>query len=307
MARLSRQFLKQNTGSDIAPTLLLAPLNRPEKTLGFLGPITPLPSQQPEDMVSGSDSDFSDVKGDLLPDEEEQGSPVFEKEDRAHIAHLAHWLEEQNLAEARGAVPELSSSVPESREIDTWSTQAGATGTTTIVKKVARILATNVDGRPPLARNHRSDEEVLVRKNADTSHHRRGFSFVPGDDSRNGHSYPPLTTSAPSKAGKAGKAEETTPSIVPGHASLNQEENISATVQAQPISTPLKSLAGEPQRDNSNRSVLTAIHNGSESPSPGQSQASNDGSRKRKISGRQASSDKKLSLAAAAARAAGKT
>ena len=300
MARLSRQFLKQNTGSDTAPTLLLAPLDRPEKTLGFLGPITPLPSQQPEDMVSGSDSDFSDVKGDLLPDEEEQGSPVFEKEDRAHVARLAHWLEEQNLAEARGVVPELSSSVPESRELDTWS----STGTTTIVKKVARIFATNVDGRPPLARNHRSDEEVLARKNADTSHHRRGFSFVPGDDSRNRHPYPPLTTSAPSTAGKA---EETTPSIVPGHASLNQEEIISANVQAQPISTPLKSIAGEPQRDNSNRSVLTAIHNGSESPSPGQSQASNDGSRKRKISGRQASSDKKLSLAAAAARAAGKT
>lgn len=304
MARLSRQFLKQNTGSDTAPTLLLAPLNRPEKTLGFLGPITPLPGQQPEDMVSGSDSDFSDVKGDLLPDEEEQGSPVFEKEDRAHIARLAHWLEEENLAEARGVVPEPSSSVPESRGIDTWSSRAGATGTTTIVKKVARILATNVDGRPPLARNHRSDEEVLVRKNADTSRHRRGFSFVPGDDSRNGDPYSPLTTSVPSKAIKA---EETTTSIVPGHSSLNQEGNISATIQARPISNPLKSLAGEPQRDNSNRSVLTAIHNGSESPSPGQSQASNDGSRKRKISGRQALSDKKLSLATAAARAAGKT
>lgn len=303
MARLSRQFLKQHIVSDTASILPTASLDRPEKTLGFLGPITPLPSQQPEDMVSGSDSDFSDVKGDLLPDEEGQGSPVFEKEDRAHIARLAHWLEEQNLAEARGVVPELSSSVPESREIGTWLSQAGATGTTTRVKKVARILAMSVDGRPPLARNHRSDEEVLVRKNADTSHHRRGFSFVPGDDSRNGHPYPPLTTSAPSKAIKA---EKTTPSIVPSHSSLKQEGNISATIQARLISTPLKSLAGEPQRDNSNRSVLTAIHNGSESPSPGQSQASNDGSRKRKMTGRRASSDKKLSLATAAARAAGK-
>jgi len=304
MARLSRQFLKQNMSLDKAPALLMAPLGRPEKTLGFLGPISPLPSQQPQDMVPSSDSDFSDVKGDLLPDEEDQSSPIFEKEDRVHIARLAHWLDEQNLAEARGVLPVLSSSVPDSREIGTWSSRAGTTGTTTTVKKVARISATNVDGRPPLVRNHRSDEEVLVRNNADTSHHRRGFSFVPGDDSRNGPPDSALTTSAPRKAIKA---EETMPSNVPDDSPLNPEGIISATVQARPISTALKSLAGEPQRDNSNRSVLTAIHNGSESASPGANQASYDGSRKRKISGRQASSDKKLSLATAAARAAGKT
>ncbi|MCJ1251863.1 hypothetical protein MMC30_009101 [Trapelia coarctata] len=305
MTRLSRQFLKKNLNADQPATLLLPRGDQPQKTLGFLDPITRVPNQQPQDLVPSSGSDFSDVKGDLLPDEEEEEeSSIFEKEDQAHIARLANWLAEQNLADSQIVIPELSSSVPDRRGVDNWLSLAGANGGIATVRKLARVPALNLQGRPPLARNHKSDEEVTARKNADTHQHRRGFSFVPGDDSKNPAPRPFRTTSVLTNVIKV---DQGTPTTLAGHPLSNLQECSSISGQARPVSTPLRSLAGEPQRDNSNRSVLTAIHNGSESPSPGPIHASNDGSRKRMRPARQASSDKKLSLATAAARAAGKT
>lgn len=300
MARLSQQFMKMNMGSDQPPTLLLPTRDQPKETLGFLDPDSRLPNQQPQDLLPSSDSDFSDVKGDLLPDEEEEESSIFEKEDQAHLARLANWLDQQNVAESRVDLPDVSSSVPDQRGLGSWLSPAGANGGITTVRKLARIPPLSLEGRPPLARNHKSDEEVTARKNADTHQHRRGFSFVPGDDSKVSQPRPPRTISTSSNVIKA---EEGVSSTLADRSSSNIQD---ANLQARPVSTPLKSLAGEPQRDNSNRSVLTAIHNGSESPSPGPIHTSTEGSKRRIRPGRQGSA-KNLSLATAAARAAGKT
>ena len=301
MTRLSQQFLKQRVGSDQPSTLLLTSRDQPERTMGFLDPIIPPPTKPSQDMLPRSDSDFSDVKGDLLPDEEEQEASIFEKEDRAHIARLADWLDQQNLADTHVILPEISSSVPEYREPENWLSSAGVDRGIATVRKVRRAPDLTIDARLPLRRTHKSDEEVTVRKNADTHHHRRGFSFIPGDDSEVAQPHRPRTTSV---SGKVVNAEGGARSTLPLETSSNAQEGSPTCGNARPVSTQLRSLAGEPQRDNSNRSVLTAIHNGVESPS-GPIKASNEGPQKRMRPGRQ-ESDKQLSFATAAARAAGK-
>lgn len=287
--------------SDQTPALTLPNTGRPEKSLRFLGSLNPRPYQQPQDTVPNSDSDFSDAEGDLLPDEQEQGSSIFEEEDQAHLARLADWLDGQTRAESQ-VLPENSSSLPDNIGADSWVSRAEAYGEVTTVRK-AKAPALDVYARPQLERSHRSEEEVPGRKHADTQQHRRGFSFIPGDDSRGPNSNPPRTTSL---SANAVNAEKTRPCVLLDQPIMKPEGALSTSFQARPTATPLRSPAGEPQRDNSNRSVLTAIHNGSESPSPCPISASNSGSRQRIRASRQGSSDKKLSLAAAAARAAGK-
>ncbi|MCJ1392834.1 hypothetical protein MMC18_005706 [Xylographa bjoerkii] len=256
-----------------------------------------------------SESDHSSMIGDLLPDEQEEEASAPRKKNTQIAFHLASWLAHRTGSDLDAVYPEIAEiisaySVPENGPLQSTcleeSTNPSSTQTETAV------IEARADNVKPKARDHKSDHTVNVQEVEKKHNNQRPrFSFLPGDDIQvsrltGSGSNSLLDISSERKSGRYNV-----------EAQLKSKDNdrvrkVSAVDEARGISTgPTDEENSEPRRGDSNRSVLTAINNGSYSSSSGTLRVGSSNSGSAKKSDHVASTAKKDSFAAAAARIAG--
>ena len=332
MASLSQRILSNKASVDSLPA-------QPSSNRGQ-APSTACSDKQPsvnprwmtslmreEGTVETSDSDLSSTEGDLLPDEEEGRSSHSERDThalhtRSIAVHLTEWLAERAGLKPNTTSAEITAILSGADTTESGKPSISAAQTIDKSWAVDSLSSRNVVAGVASPTNQRtpSSGQGAVAKPT-TSYklgHHRVFSFMPGDDVRTlmpARSTPNLskvqreeaTRSSPcpkpAPQGRSDGKVKSSPRKPPSAVKLDIVDNA-------PVERSMKSEKEEtaitPQREDSARSVLTAIKNpspGGSDTSPCSSVAGDGKARKSKPLPR----NPKGSIAVAAARAAGST
>lgn len=303
MTRLSRKLLTVNTNPELEP-LSSTNVAEPQASPGeHRGALNPVPRSRTGDSQHTSGSDLSSIIGDLLPDEVEEVYPEDRKHQKPVAVHLACWLANRIGGEPAAVLPEIAEILSAYGEAHfdslEWTRRDSNMESLTRSPTLSKFNGTDDSGRPPVQRKNKSEERASAQS-LDPKLKRlyRGFSFIPGDDSKLSQAIQSLSTHvataedvADGGRGKLG--------LKLTSASNTRPLNTSATAESSARSSEESEFFG---RENSNRSIMTAINTGSYRGSsvPVRVRSSSNDTVKKV-----GPVSKKDSLAAAAARVAG--
>ncbi|MCJ1421717.1 hypothetical protein MMC32_008083 [Xylographa parallela] len=308
MVRLSQRLLNININTDLHPStsLLGAGPSRSPLSTGH-SPSSPQRAQT-RNSHRTSESDNSSMIGDLLPDEQEEEPNLCRKKNTQIAVHLASWLAHRTGSDLDAVYPEIAEiisayNVPENGPLQAMcfeeSTKPSSAQTETVVVEIENARTKE----PTKYKSDEVDNMQEVEKKHKNQHPR--FSFLPGDDTQVSHVIASRSNSlsAFSSERQPGRYDGRIASTSKDHGRAREVEGLD---EGQSISLGLPDEGhAEPRREDSNRSVLTAINNGSYSGSTGPLRASSSNNGTPKKSNRVISTTKRDSFAAAAARMAG--
>ncbi|MCJ1382781.1 hypothetical protein MMC17_005894 [Xylographa soralifera] len=308
MARLSQRLLKININTDHHTSTSVLGAGPPHSPLNTkYSPSSPHRAQTRTSQYT-SESDNSSMIGDLLPDEQEEEPNAPRKKNTQIAFHLASWLAHRTGSDLNAVYPEIAEiisaySVPENGPLQATCFEEGTKPLSSQFEKVISV-ADNTRKKAPT--KHKSDDIVSVQEvEKKCNNQRPRFSFLPGDDMQ----VPSVTGSRSntlSTFGSERQLEKYDARIASNSKDNSRARESSALDEGRGISAgPANKGRSEPRREDSNRSVLTAINNGSYSSSTGPLRASSSNSGTAKKSNRVTSTTKKDSFAATAARMAG--
>ena len=307
MARLSRKFSEVNPASETEPylssSIFVDQQAGPVQLGNFSSPLHPLKLQSSNGTMM---SDRSSIGGDLLPDEEE-ALQIPGESHRQIAVHLAEWVAQRTGSVIDDVLPEVLKVVSlygEHNAALDAAIESNTNAPATAIKSASHTGKPHL-ARPLFDREHKPNEKIMQGSTEpDSRHHRRGFSFVPGDDARASRTLRPAASTI-SSTGLRLPSDKDNYDIF-GPASFQPETEPTHTKVYQNTIPEPRYRADEPQRESSNRSVMTAIHNGSFSNSSAASKLSGGSEMNAKKYERPPSSSKRGSMAAAAARTAGR-
>ena len=307
MARLSQRLLNININTDFHPSTSVLGAGPPRSPLSSgHSPSSPHLAQT-RNSYPTSESDNSSIIGDLLPDEQEEELNLTRKKNTQIAVHLASWLAHRTGSDLEAVYPEIAEiisaySLPENGPLQAMCFEESTKPLSAQIETA--VIATEYSRTKPLIRYKLDgiDVEAVGKKH---KNQRLRFSFLPGDDvhvSRvtGSHSNSLSAFSSKTKPGWY-DTEMASNSKDNGRA----RESFDLEGRQGTSAGPADGGRTEPQREDSNRSVLTAINNGSYSGSTGSLRVSTSSGGTAKKSNRVASTTKKDSFAAAAARMAG--
>ncbi|MCJ1478513.1 hypothetical protein MMC13_007193 [Lambiella insularis] len=299
MTRLSRKLLTINTNSGLQP---LSVTDAAQRTVSPGGAQDALSSLR-QDLQQTSGSDLSSVGGDLLPDEMEETFAADDVHRNQVIMRLANWLAKRIGSEPEVVLPDIANILSAYGELHGSSLELAHkdSNVESFPRSPAFCRARDkfeVERRPLQHRDKSSEGSSEPSLESQLKRQRRGFSFIPGDDSKvsQGYRSSAIDVSVRGVAASVGGITFGTEAI----SALDARPSaFPITAESQAMSTDQQGLF---ERENSNRSIMTTINIGSyssSSPSLRMSCSSNETVRKSD------STSKKNSLATAAARVAG--
>ncbi|MCJ1288380.1 hypothetical protein MMC26_007735 [Xylographa opegraphella] len=306
MARLSQRLLKINNDTDHHPSTSVLGAGHPRGPLSTGRTPSSPHGAQTRNSHRTSESDNSSTVGDLLPDEQEEEQSLASKKNTQIAIHLASWLAHRTGSDLDAVYPEIAEiisaySTPESGPLQIMCFGEGKPSSA----QTTSVTLPATDTRMKHPTTYKSDEIVAVHFENQHKDQRSRFSFLPGDDVDASHiagsrSNNLSVVSLERQPGKTGAG------IGSNTKDNGREREYSGLDEGSgvPVGSAYKG-SSQPRREDSNRSVLTAINNGSYSVATGPPRASSSNSGTAKNSSRVISSTKKDSFAAAAARLAG--
>ncbi|MCJ1437336.1 hypothetical protein MMC27_006723 [Xylographa pallens] len=308
MTRLSQRLLNININTDLHPSTSLFGAGPPRSPLSTgHSPSSPHRAQT-RNSHRTSESDNSSMIGDLLPDEQEEEPNLSRKKNTRIAIHLASWLAHRTGSDLDAVYPEIAEiisayNVPENGPLQAMCFEEGTKPSSAQIETVVVAVENARTKESTRYKSDESDNVQEVEKKHNNQHPR--FSFLPGDDMQVSH-----VTASRSNSLSAYSSERQPERYDTGIASASRDNDrareFSGLDEGQGISAgPADERRSEPRREDSNRSVLTAINNGSYSGSTGSLRASSSNKGTPKKSNRVASTTKKDSFAAAAAKMAG--
>ncbi|MCJ1400443.1 hypothetical protein MMC11_003648 [Xylographa trunciseda] len=308
MARLSQRLLNISINTDLHNSTSALGAGLPRSPLNTEHSPSSLHRTQTRNSHRTSESDRSSMIGDLLPDEQEDEQNAPRNKNTQIAFHLASWLAHRTGSDLNAVYLEIAEIIsaysdPENRPLQATCFDEGAIPSSTPFG--AAIGEADSMKSKTLSKPNPNDIVNVHEVENQHKNQRPRFSFLPGDDMEVSR----LTGSRSNSLSAFGS--ERRPGRYDAGNRSNSKDNgratdFSALDEARGISAgPTDEGSMEPRRGDSNRSVLTAINNGSYSRPSGPLRAGSSKSGTVKKSDRVASTTKKDSFAAAAARIAG--
>ena len=311
MARLSQRLSNVNVNTDLHASTAVLDAGPPLSPLSIGRSPGSLHHAHTRNSHHTLESDHSSTTGDLLLDEQEEEPNTPRKKNTQIAFHLASWFAYRTGSNLDVIYPEVAGiisacSVPENHPLQAndldKSTKTLSTGF-----KPATIKAGDDDLSSKSEKKHKSDKHFNVHK-VETKHENQHprFSFIPGDDIQGSRLERARSTSSSAvrSESRTGRYNTAVPLDAKDH--IRARELLTLEAAQSTIAGPANEGSSQPRRGDSNRSVLTAINNGSYSSSNGPLKASSSNSGTARRSDRCSSTAKKDSFATAAARKAGK-
>ena len=308
MARLSQRLLNININTDLHPSTSLLGAGPPRSPLSTEHSPSSPHGTQTRNSYRTCESDNSSMVGDLLPDEQEEGPNLSRKKNTQIAIHLASWLAHRTGSDLDAVYPEIAEiisaySVPEDGPLQAMCFEEGTKPSAAQID-TAVIAAENTRTNPPAIYNVDEVDNVRDVEIKPKKQHPR-FSFLPGDDVQVSRVAGSRSNSLSASSSARLPGRDAT-EMASNHQDNDRARDVSGRDHVQGVSATHAGRS-EPRREDSNRSVLTAINNGSYSRSTGPLRLSSSGSGTgtAKKSDLVPASTKKDSFAAAAARMAG--